>query len=109
MGPNPEHSNPLGEEPVARKCAPILAENVKRLRTKARINKKTFALMVGIGRPFLNKIENGEANPRLSILEKMADALETTPEYLLTHHEVIVEPKPRNTGRSSEVRHSRLV
>ena len=34
--------------------APVFAANVQRLRKQAKINKKRFALMVGIGRPFLN-------------------------------------------------------
>ncbi len=81
-----EHSS-LGDERLDHaRYAPILAENVKRLRKQAKINKKTFALMVGIGRPFLNKIENGAADPRLSVVVKMADALETTPSYLMTDH-----------------------
>lgn len=39
--------------------------------------------MVGIGRPFLDRIESGTADPRISIIVRMADALETTPEQLL--------------------------
>ena len=35
--------------------------------------------MIGVGRPFLNKIENGLADPRLSVITKIADALDTTP------------------------------
>lgn len=62
----------------------VLGANVARLRKRAKINKKTFCLMVGIGRPFLNRIENGQANPRLSVLESLAEALETTPQDLLT-------------------------
>ncbi len=62
----------------------VLGMNVMRLRKRAKINKKTFCLMVGIGRPFLNRIEKGEANPRLSVIEDLAAALETTPQDLLT-------------------------
>ena len=110
MDTAPGHSNPFGDLPVEAKRAAVVAENVRRLRTKAKINKKTFALMVGIGRPLLNKIENGEANPRLSLLEKLADALETTPEYLLVQHEDAMEATPtRTAGLSSEVRHIRLI
>lgn len=39
--------------------------------------------MVGIGRPLLNKIENGTANVRLSLVEELASALDTTPYFLL--------------------------
>lgn len=77
------HSSMASEDLDHARFAPILAENVKRLRKEANINKKRFALMVGIGRPFLNKIEAGAADPRLSVIVKMADALETTPGELL--------------------------
>lgn len=61
------------------------------MRQQAHINKKTFSLMIGIGRPFLDKIESGEADPRLSIIVRIADALETTPEELL------LEPQGKTT------------
>ena len=63
------------------KMAVTLGRNVKRLRERGRINKTCFAAMVGIGRP--HKIEIGEDNVRLSMVEELADALETTPEKLL--------------------------
>ena len=92
------------EEPLDRlRLAPVLAENVKRLRKEARINKKRFALMVGIGRPFLNKIEDGTANPRLDVIVRMADALEARPEELLAKHG---EERPRPMSGS---RHARLL
>ena len=104
----PEHS-PLDEDAAAHaRYAPILAENVKRLRKQANINKKTFALMVDIGRPFLNKIEKGIANPRLSVVVKMADALETTPGELLKDpgEQDDVNNGPELLG--GDMRHARL-
>ncbi len=71
------------EESRAR-LAPTLARNVQRLRKQARYTKKAFALMVGIGRPFLDRIEAGTVDVRMSILVRLADALETTPERLLS-------------------------
>lgn len=76
-------NNNKRHEPLDTRLSPIIGINVKRLRTKAHIKKKTFALMVGIGRPFLDRIESGIADPRISIIVRMADALETTPEQLL--------------------------
>lgn len=81
-----EHSSLAADDFDSARYAPILAANVKRLRIKEGINKKTFALMIGIGRPFLNKIENGVADARLSVIVKMADALGTTPQELLTDY-----------------------
>lgn len=54
------------------------------LRKSAGITKSTLSLMVGIGRPFLNKIESGTANPRLEVIERLASALDTTPQDLIT-------------------------
>lgn len=82
----PEHTVPTADEPDATRFALILAENVKRMRVHAKINKKRFALMVCIGRPLLNRIENGTANVRLSVIVKMADSLATTPDFLLVEH-----------------------
>lgn len=75
------HSGMAGSPGHAR-LSPVLAENVRHLRKAANISKKWFALMVGIGRPFLDKIEGGTADPRLSVVVKMADALETMPSEL---------------------------
>ena len=83
MSASPSHT-PEKHEPPGSWRACVLGANVARLRRRAKINKKTFCLMVGIGRPFLNRIENGQANPRLSVLESLAEALETTPQDLLT-------------------------
>lgn len=94
------------DTPAHARFAPVLAENVRRLRKAANINKKRFALMVGIGRPFLNKIEGGDADPRLSVIVKMADALETTPSELLEGHSV-----PEDAGGAAPagtVGHARL-
>ena len=62
----------------------VLGFNVQRLRKKAKIQKCTFCLMIGISRPYLDRIENGTVDPRVSVIEKMAAALETTPQSLLT-------------------------
>lgn len=72
-----------GRDNPDRRLALVLGANVRKLRIRARIKKKTFALMIGVGRPFLNRIENGTADPRLSLIVSMAEALETTPEDLL--------------------------
>lgn len=110
---DPEHSSLTGKEPDPSRFKAVLAENVTRLRTDAKITKNRFALMIKVGRPFLNKIENARVNPRLDVIVRMADALETTPADLLTKHEE--EPAPPSPeaqlpgeSRSSEVRHSRL-
>ena len=69
--------------PPAGELGAALGYNVRRLRAEQRLTKQTFAMMVGIGRPLLDKIENGEADPRLSLIIRLADALSVTPEDLL--------------------------
>lgn len=83
MHESPEHT-PDSAAPSAEWRSYVLGTNVNRLRTRSKINKKTFALMAGISRPLLDRIEKGEANPRISIVEQLAAALETTPQELLT-------------------------
>lgn len=109
-----EHCAVTDGEPDRGRFAPIFGCNVKRFRTEAKINKKRFALMVGIGRPFLNKIEDGEANPRLDVIVRIADALGKTPCELMEEPPeepaaaaMSLEPPVRDS-RCSEVRHSRL-
>ncbi len=83
MSASPSHT-PEKHEPPGSWRACVLGANVARLRKRTKINKKTFCLMVGIGRPILDRIESGRADPRLSVLESLAEALETTPQDLLT-------------------------
>ncbi len=103
-----EHNNPFHQEFDEERLSYVLAENVKRLRLEAKINKHTFSLMLGIGRPFLNKIENGLADPRLSVIVKIADALETTPEELLTTQKPADGKKRSPMGLRSDSDHARL-
>lgn len=81
------HSNPLtdrsADEPS---LAQIVGRNVLMLREREKISKTRFSAMLGIGRPQLNRIEDGTADIRLSLVEDLAEALDTSSEYLLTHH-----------------------
>ncbi len=61
----------------------VLGDNVKRLRVEQGLNKKTFSLMVGVGRPLLNKVESGKADLRLSYIIRIADGLSVSPLELL--------------------------
>lgn len=99
-----EHTGLLYDAFDATRLAPVLGDNVRKLRKGAHINKKTFAQMIGVGRPFLNKLERGIVDPRLSVIVKAADALETTPEFLLSRH----DPPDSVASRSGIVRCRRL-
>ena len=61
-----------------------VGRNVAFLRVSQRINKQTFSLMMGFGRPFLNLLERGQADVRLSLVVRLAEALSVSPEDLLT-------------------------
>lgn len=61
----------------------MLGANVSRLRQEQDLSKRSLALMSGISRPFLDKIENGGANARLSHVQQLADALCVQPQALL--------------------------
>ena len=74
----------------------ILGHNVATLRNKLGIKKSTFAAMCGISRPFLDTIERGEANVRLSVLQTLADALAVDPIELIT-----LRNSPRDDSPSS--------
>ena len=70
-----EHSPLNDDEPDQSRFSPVLGENVRRMRSYSNITKTRLALMVSIGRPLLNRIEDG-----------LADSLATTPSFLLAKH-----------------------
>ena len=49
---------------------------VQELRKRQGLSKTDFALMVGISRPYLSKIENGSANVTIKMLERVARGLD---------------------------------
>lgn len=62
----------------------VFGANVRRLRRALRITKTDFAKRCGVGRPYLDKVEHGNANPTLEYLGRFAAALDVDPLYLLT-------------------------
>ena len=81
-----EHSPLNDDEPDQSRFSPVLGEYVRRMRSYSNITKTRLALMVSIGRPLLNRIEDGTADVRLSVVTKLADSLATTPSFLLAKH-----------------------
>ena len=63
----------------------VFGRDVKRIRLDQGINKKSFAMICGISRPLLDKIESGTADVRLSYVQKIADALSVKPAFLLVN------------------------
>ena len=70
-----EWENQPPQQDVTSKTAALLGRNVTYLRKSQRLNKQTFSLMIGVSRPYLNGIESGRVDARLSIVERIADAL----------------------------------
>lgn len=70
---------PLGSE---RSC--VLGVNVELMRKTAKLSKVRFCELVGISRPMLDKIERGESNPRLDLLERLAHVLGVRVSDLIT-------------------------
>lgn len=107
-----EHSPINDDEPDQSRYSPILGENVRRLRSYSHITKTRLALMVEIGRPLLNRIENGTSDIRLSVIAKLADSLATTPGFLLTEHsdeDIRSEIEQRKASiPAAKPRHARL-
>jgi transcriptional regulator with XRE-family HTH domain len=66
---------------------------VARLRQKSGGSKSDLAKAVGVYVTCIWNWEEGNTNPRAPALHRLADALETTPEYLTTGKAVISEPR----------------
>lgn len=84
--PLPNHAS-LGLEE-----AYILGYNVERLRRQRGMDVSTFARVAGITRPTVYKMERGEADPKLSYVRKVADALGVSVIDLLTPPTEAVDP-----------------
>ena len=60
---------------------------IKALRMKQRISQKDLAQAAGISAPYLHDIENGSRRGSLTTLDRLAEALGTTTDYLLGGNE----------------------
>ena len=76
--------NGLLERDCSSFLSTVFGANVRRLRRALRITKTDFAKRCGVGRPYLDKVEHGKANPTLEYLGRFAAALDVDPLYLLT-------------------------
>jgi len=61
-----------------------LGANVKRLRSNQGLSKASLAQMSDMSRPTLYKIERGQFDATLSVLQQLADALCVEPADLLS-------------------------
>jgi transcriptional regulator with XRE-family HTH domain len=62
----------------------VFAGNVRRLRKARGMTQEALAHEVEIDTSYLGRIERGESNPTLAILERFAKVLGVTPAELVT-------------------------
>lgn len=60
---------------MSEKIEQTIGRNVRSLREAQRLSKVEFCLMAGLSRPYLNKIEAGEANISVKQLDRLAQSL----------------------------------
>ncbi|MGN6270271.1 MAG: helix-turn-helix domain-containing protein [Sphingomonas sp.] len=61
-----------------------LGENLKRLRKRSGRSQEEFAHDAGLHRTYISDVERGARNPTITVVEKMAKALEVSFDDLLT-------------------------
>jgi transcriptional regulator with XRE-family HTH domain len=61
----------------------MLAANLRRLRERRKLTQQDLAERSGVPRPTLAHLESGDANPTLSVLVRVAEALGTSIEELI--------------------------
>lgn len=55
-----------------------LAVNLRRLRSEKALSQEQFAFEVGIHRTYISDLERGTRNPTITVVEKLAKALNVT-------------------------------
>lgn len=59
-----------------------IGQKIRRAREQNNLTQDQLALMVGIGRSYLAKVESGKRNPTVDFVEKVANGLDMTLEDL---------------------------
>ena len=76
----------------------LFAFELTRLRKMQGHSKTSFAEMVGISRRYLIKLESGEANPTLEMIERVAAGLGVGPQDLLDFERIARNKELYDTG-----------
>ena len=78
----------------------LVAWNLRRLRVSRGISQEQLAVDAGIDRTYVGGIERGKENPTVSILARLAAALEVRiPEFFREPRAGSRPPKPLSGGR----------
>ena len=62
-----------------------MGDRIRGVRARKRITQAGLAHMVGISPTAMNAIEGGEVDPRVSRVQKIAEALGVSIDYLVGH------------------------
>jgi transcriptional regulator with XRE-family HTH domain len=60
-----------------------LAQNLRRLRTDKALSQEAFAHEAGIHRTYISDLERGARNPTITVVEKIANALQVSASELI--------------------------
>lgn len=75
----------------------LQSEKMKELRTELGMTQYNLADITGISQTAISDIEQGRADARLSTVNKLAEALNTTAEVLLGYEDKSIEIKSLQT------------
>lgn len=78
----------------------LLAWNLRRLRAAKSLSQEMLAADTGIDRAYVSELEREQANPTVDLLDRLAEALETTiAEFFVSPEPNAPRPKPLPSGR----------
>ena len=86
------------------RIAKNLASNLRRLREQRGLSQQQMADLSNVPRPTWANLESGEANPTISVLTKVADALQVGVEDLLSSRDSVVLHAVRSLPERSQGR-----
>jgi len=85
-----------------------LAWNLRRLRVLRDLSQETLAVDAEVDRTYVSRLERGQENPTIGILDRLAAALDThISEFFIEPRPGEVRPKPLRGGRRAAKRFNR--
>ena len=81
-----------------------LSERIRFLRKKKGLNQGELAEAIGINPSHLSRLENGKYQPSVDALQRIAQALEVSVDYLLSEDTDEIEVRIENKSLSERLR-----